>query len=278
MPNQDLASLFVSGEPVIAPGIYDALSARIAQSIGFRAAYYGSYNAASSRGLPDVGLLTMDELLTGLRMVTNAVDIPVIADGENGFYSAANIWRMVRGYEQANAAAIHIDDHLSGKHSDLPRVTMPLAVLTQNLRAALDARRDARMLIIGRTDITWATGDAGHALERMQAMLEAGADLVCPVGVTLDDVAKMRMQLPGRVMVVHDAPHRVADEAQAGADLVVYHSMALRAATQGVTNALTALCQTGDAGQASNVMDTDVLESLLDYAGFNARGHRYDMR
>lgn len=101
----------------------------------------GSYGtAASGYGLPDVGLLSLDELVGHAKAVVDAVKVPVIADAEGGFHDPANIWRTVRAFEDAGVSAIHIEDHAGGKHTELPQKLISLDLMLAKLRAALDAR------------------------------------------------------------------------------------------------------------------------------------------
>ncbi len=265
-------------ETLVVPGCHDALSAILAERAGFQAVYIGSYGAAAARGLPDVGLLTMDELVASVASVAQATDLPVIADAENGFYNAANIWRMVRAYETAGAAAIHIDDHASGKHSDWPRKTLPLDQAVQNIKAAVAARDNENFLIIGRTDIAWATGNPQDARERMIALHEAGADLVFPTGVSFAAFSAMRPAIPAKVVAVHTESASVADENVAGMDIVIYHTLGLYAAAAGVANAFGSFKASGDgAAVAKSAMGDCEFEQLLDYQGFNQRGKAYGL-
>lgn len=274
---QRLRDRLLRPEILSVPGCHDALSAILSERAGFEAVYIGSYGAAAARGLPDVGLLTMDELVANVASVAEATSLPVIADAENGFYNAANIWRMVKSYEKAGAAAIHIDDHESGKHSDWPRRTLPLEHAVENIKAALAARTDPNFLIIGRTDITWATGNPGDAKERMIALAQAGADLVFSTGVSFADLAAMRSQIPGAVVAVHSTPETLATEQAAGINVVIYHTMSLYAAAEAVSASLHAFAASGDAYATSPSMDAGSFEDLLDYRGFNARGRLHGL-
>lgn len=275
---QRFRALLNQNRTVIAPGAYDALSAKLIQQAGFDAVYIGSYGAASSMGLPDVGLLTLPELLASVRTVVDAVDIPVLADAENGFYNAANIWRTVRAYESAGLCALHIDDHESGKHSELARRVTPLDEMVQKIRAALQARQDPDFVIIARTDASWATGNVEDAVVRMQAFAAAGAEVVMATGLNATQLAGVRTRIPAKVVLVNTAPETTRQENAAGANLVVYHSLCLYAATRGVSQALAQFRHTGDlADAAAFLQPADDVEALLDYQGFNRRGREYGM-
>lgn len=259
-------------------GAFDPLSALLVQKAGFAAAYVGSYGVASSRGLPDVGLLTMDEMVAAVRAVAEAVDIPVLADAENGFYNPANIWRAVRLYESSGVCGIHMDDHESGKHSDMPRRILPLKEMTARLRAALDARQDPNFTIIARTDAAWASGKVEDAVDRMIAFAEAGAESVFAMGVSAAQLAPFRARIPAHVVLLNMPLQTLEQESAAGAQMVIYHSFCLYAATHGVSRALQRFKASLDVTAAVGLLDSvDDVETLLDYDGFNRRGVRYGM-
>lgn len=271
-------ALLNSGRTVPAIGVYDALSALLVQKAGFSLAYVGSYASASSQGMPDIGLMTMDELTAAVRSVANAVDIPVIADAENGFYQPANMWRTVRQYESAGAAAIHIDDHVSGKHSSLARHVLPLDETLYRIRAALDARTDPDFVIIARTDAAWASGRVGDAVDRILAFTEAGAEVVFATGVSTAQLAAVRSRIPVPVVHLHGQSETIDQETRAGIQVSIYHTLCLYAAARGVSNALEHFRRSEDlSGLEGCLHDEHAVEALLDYEGFNRRGVQYGM-
>ncbi len=163
---------------VLAPGVYDALSALIAEQSGFEALYLSGASIAYSRlGRSDVGLTTYTEVADTLARITERVALPVIVDGDTGFGNALNVMRTVKGFERAGAAMIQIEDqtfpkrcgHLDGK------AVVPVGEMVGKLKAALDARTSSNTLILARTDALAVEGlDA--ALERAQAYLDTGVD------------------------------------------------------------------------------------------------------
>jgi 2-methylisocitrate lyase-like PEP mutase family enzyme len=227
---------------IVAPGAYDAMSARLVEQAGFDAVYIGSYATAASRlGLPDAGLVSLRELVDHAAAVVGAVDrIPVIADAENGFGTAATVWRAVREFERAGVAGIHLEDHEFGKHLDVPGRVLPMADMAEKVRAAVEAREDRDFVIIARTDAGWLRGGGGleAAVERCRAYAAAGADLVFPAGVRVADLTRIRPPLDTPVCAV-DSPHAsVADEEAAGVKLVLYYSLLLHAAHHAVRETL----------------------------------------
>jgi len=163
---------------VLAPGVYDALSALVAEQAGFEALYLSGASIAYTRlGCSDVGLTTYSEVADTLARITERVDLPVIVDADTGFGNALNVMRTVRGFERASAAMIQLEDqsfpkrcgHLDGKS------VIPVQEMVGKLKAALDARSSERTLILARTDALAVEGlDA--ALERAERYLECGVD------------------------------------------------------------------------------------------------------
>lgn len=242
------AALLARGESVDVPGCYDALSARLVQEAGFGAVYIGSYATAATRALPDVGLLTMLELARHAEAVVAAVGIPVIADAEDGFVDAANIWRTVRSFEQTGVSAVHLEDHAGGggKHTELGRGLIPLDTMLGRLTAAVDARRDPGLRTIARTDAIWATGDLDEAVCRMQAFAEVGADLVMPTGITPEQLRAVRQDVSSPVVVVDAEESGVPRDFSGAADLVLHYGFCLFAAVRSVRGALAQLSDRRD--------------------------------
>jgi 2-methylisocitrate lyase-like PEP mutase family enzyme len=163
---------------LLAPGVYDALSAHLAQAAGFEALYLSGASIAYTRlARADVGLTTFSEVEDTLARVTERVSVPVIVDADTGFGNALNVQRTVRGFERAGAAMIQIEDqtfpkrcgHLDGKS------VVPTAEMCGKLRAALDARTRQQTLILARTDAIAVEG-LDSALDRAEAYLDCGVD------------------------------------------------------------------------------------------------------
>lgn len=166
---------------VVAPGVFDALGAKMVEQAGFGALYLtGNGVSASLIGEPDVGLITMTEMVDTARRVASVVSIPVISDADTGYGNAVNVARTVQEFEQAGVAAIHLEDQVSPKRcGELPgaRPVIPLAEMLGKLEAALAARTDPNFLIIGRTDAFSGHG-IEEALRRARAYAEVGVDVV----------------------------------------------------------------------------------------------------
>ena len=165
---------------MLAPGCFDALGARLIAEAGFPSAYMTGFGTAAARlGQPDVGLLTMTEMVDNARRIAGAVAIPVIADADTGYGNPLNVIRTVQEYETAGVAAIHIEDqvmpkkcgHMDGKH------VIDALEMSAKVRAAVEARSSDEFLIIARTDARAVEGLAA-ALERARRYRDAGADVL----------------------------------------------------------------------------------------------------
>jgi carboxyvinyl-carboxyphosphonate phosphorylmutase len=175
-----LRALLAESEPIVAPGAFDCLSARLIEAEGFHAVYMTGFGtAASYLGQPDVGLLGMSEMVDQARRIVQAVRVPVIADADTGYGNPINVIRTVRAYEDAGVAALHLEDqvapkkcgHLGGKQ------VIPPQDMVAKIRAAVAARQSADFTIIARTDARAIEG-LSNALERAQRYKEAGADAI----------------------------------------------------------------------------------------------------
>jgi 2-methylisocitrate lyase-like PEP mutase family enzyme len=178
MSNETFKKRLSSADIVLAPGVYDALSALVAEQAGFEALYLSGASIAYTRlGRSDIGLTTFTEVADTLARITERVSLPVIVDADTGFGNALNTQRTVRGFERAGAAMVQIEDqtfpkrcgHLDGK------AVVPQREMTGKLKAALDARTSSDTLILARTDAVAVEGlDA--ALDRAEAYLDCGVD------------------------------------------------------------------------------------------------------
>ena len=192
-----LRQMLNSGPMVVAPFILNALHAKIAESVGFDAVYMTGAGTAAERGFPDVGLLTMTEMVANAKYIAGAVDIPVICDADTGYGNMINVQRTVREYEAAGVAGIHIEDQLFPKKCGFfeGKQVIPMEEHAQKIRAALDARRDPDFVIIARCDAYAVTGWE-DTVTRCRAYKDAGADMVFVDGIkTPEDLANYATDL-----------------------------------------------------------------------------------
>ena len=176
-----LRRLLEGPDLLVAPGAYDALSARLIAQAGFPAVYMTGFGtAASVLGQPDVGLLTMSEMVARASALATVVgDVPLIADADTGYGNPINVRRTIREYERAGVAGLHLEDqvwpkkcgHMEGKQ------VIPMDEMVQKVRAAVDARQDPDFVIIARTDANAVNG-LEDALQRGRAYRDAGADVI----------------------------------------------------------------------------------------------------
>ena len=224
---------------LLAPGVYDALSALIAEQAGAEAVYLSGASIAYTRlGRPDIGLVSMTEVADTLAMVRDRIGLPIVVDADNGFGNALNVQRTVRMFERMGADALQLEDqtmpkrcgHLDGKS------LIPQAEMAGKIRAACDARASDETLIIGRTDAIAVEGFE-RALERAEAYLEAGADMLfieAPQSVEdLDTVcARFRGRVPLMANMVEGGktPIRDASDLEArGFSFVIFPGGIVRA-------------------------------------------------
>lgn len=187
-----LRELLEDEEILVAPGAHDALTARVIEKLGFKAVYMTGYGqAASVLGKPDIGLLSMTEMLDRARKFATAVDIPVIADGDTGFGNAITVMRTVEEYEAAGVAAIQLEDQIVPKRCGhmLGRSLISMEEMVGKVKAANHARKDDNFVIIARTDARTTHG-IDEAIKRAKAYEAAGADVIFVESV--EDQEEMR--------------------------------------------------------------------------------------
>lgn len=181
-PARRLRERLATGEPLLLPGAYNALTAKILELAGHEAVYTGGYAAAAATfALPDIGLMTQTEMLGHIGRVSTATSLPVVSDADTGFGDIINVARTVREYEKAGAAAVQFEDQVFPKkcgHMEGKKV-IPCDEMVAKVRAALAARTNPDTVIIARTDAIAVTG-LDDAIDRMNAYADAGADVIFP--------------------------------------------------------------------------------------------------
>jgi 2-methylisocitrate lyase-like PEP mutase family enzyme len=232
-------------EIIVVPGTGDAMGARLTQAAGFEAVYMSGYAVEGSFGKPDVGLVTLTEMAQRAAQIVDVVEIPVIADADTGYGDVTNVMRTVRELERAGVTALQIEDQaLPKKCGSMPgKELVATAEMVGKLRAALDARIDPNLLIIGRTDVAASKG-VDAALERLAAFSEAGADMVMATGpYSREDAKRLIKSSPGPLLYLNSETFTmpmipVPELEQLGAKLAVFCLSLVLAAAYGMRNAL----------------------------------------
>jgi 2-methylisocitrate lyase-like PEP mutase family enzyme len=245
----------------MAPGVADALNAKLVARHGFEAIYMtGAGTSAVRLGMPDVGLLTMSEMVDNAGRIADSSGLPLIADADNGYGGVLNVRRTIQAYERAGVAAVHIEDQVMPKRCGhlMGKQLVPATEMTAKIRAAVDARTDADFVVIARTDAVAVEGfDA--ALERAGRYREAGADVLfveAPNAEQLPQIApRLKAPLLYNMATSGKTPFLGRDEIERlGFKLIIYPNWVMLAAIRAASQVLATLKETGTiAGVASEV-------------------------
>lgn len=238
---------------VMVPGAHDAFTARLVEQAGFPACYMtGAGTVAALLGMPDVGLITMTEMVTNARYIARAVSVPVICDADTGYGNAVNVMRTVREYEGAGVAGIHLEDQIFPKkcgHME-GKALVSLEEMVGKIRAACQAREDPDFVIIARTDSRAVEGMEA-AVRRANAYAEAGADLIFPEAPqSREELAHFAQAIRAPVLAnmteFGKSPLVPAGELERmGYRVVLYPVSALRVAHRGMQELLAQIKATG---------------------------------
>jgi 2-methylisocitrate lyase-like PEP mutase family enzyme len=260
-PGALLRAALTERPPVIAPGVFDGLSAHLARRSGFAAVYASGGAIARGMGLPDLGLAGMAEIAGRLREIVEAAGCPVLADGDTGHGTALHVRRTVRSFERLGLAGLHIEDqgfpkrcgHIEGK-SLISTVEM-----AGKVAAAVAARRDPDFVIVARTDAIAVEGFEA-AMDRARAYRDAGADVLFVEAAESEaQVAEIprRLECPVMINMFRDGrtPFMPAEKlGKMGYSLVIIASDLQRAAIRAMTDVLGAIAQDGDSGAVAHLL------------------------
>ncbi len=244
-----LRNLLAQDRLIVAPFVYDAFTAKIAESVGFRLIYLSGFGTAMSRGFPDVGLITETEMVQNAASVAQAVSVPVIADADTGYGNPLNVRRTVRDYQAAGVAGLHLEDQVSPKRCGFfeGKEVIPLEEHVEKVRAAVDARTDPDFLIIARSDALIVEGWEG-TVRRCRAYREAGADMLFVDGIDnaqdMDTYARDLGDLP-LLLNIDFAP---VGEAEKHGFKVMIHRGPMFVVYRAVKSAMEELKETGSLG------------------------------
>ena len=278
-----LRELLHAGDVVVAPGVWDGLSARLVARAGFPAAYATGGGIARSMGYPDLGLLSLSEIASRLANIVEHAGVPVIADADTGYGNALNAQRAVREFERAGVAALHLEDQTFPKrcgHYD-DKSVVPAAEMAQKLRAARDAMTDSDIVLIARTDALAVEGlDA--AVERAQAYAAAGADVIfieAPVSMEQIEAIARRVPQPKLINMFQGGKTPLVPVARLkalGYQIVIIPSDLQRAAIRAMDDVLAAIARDGSsAALAERMASFTEREAVVDTAAYLARDAKY---
>jgi 2-methylisocitrate lyase-like PEP mutase family enzyme len=223
-PRSRLRDFLATPQMIVAPFVFDCLQAKLAATAGFDCIYMTGFGTAAARGYPDLGLLTMSEMVANALAIANSVNVPVICDADTGYGNALNVWRTVREYEDAGASALHIEDQVFPKRCGFlaGKQVIPMEAMLPKVRAACDARRDPNLVIIARTDALAVNGWA-DVERRARAYRTAGADLLFVDGIkTLDDLKHYAEKL-GDLPLIYNGDLLTIDELKKYPFKVIIH-------------------------------------------------------
>jgi len=266
--------------PLQIPGAINAYCALLAEQAGFKALYLsGAGVANASFGMPDLGVTSLGDVLEDARRITAATDLPLLVDVDTGFGSAFNIARTVREMERAGVAAVHIEDQEQAKRcGHRPnKATVSADEMCDRLKAAVDARRDERFVIMARTDALAREGRAA-AVERAVAYVAAGADMIFAEAVTkLDDYASftraVRVPVLANLTEFGMTPYFTRDELErVGVKMVLYPLSAFRAMSRAAVDVYRALLEEGTQRSVVGAMQTrEELYGVLKYYDYERK-------
>jgi len=258
-----LRELLSRPEPVLAPGAYDALTARLVEQAGFPAVYMTGFGtAAALLGRPDLGLVTMSQMVDNARRIAQAVDVPVIADADTGYGNAINVVQTVREYERAGVAGIHLEDQVAPKrcgHMEGKQV-IDSSEMAEKICAAVEARSSPDFVIIARTDARAVEGMDG-ALRRGRLYREAGADMLfVEAPQSEDEVAAVARAFPDTPLFFNwleggkTPPIPLARLKELGFRVIIFPLGALLTATKAVRSLLSRIREEGAPERAAGQM------------------------
>jgi methylisocitrate lyase len=257
-------------KPLIMPGVYDALSARLARQAGFEAMFISGYSVAATQlGVPDIGLLTQTEMLDAARRVCRTVDCPVIVDADTGYGGVSNIFRTIKELEAAGAGGCFLEDqvwpkkcgHMQGKK------VVSLGEHVMRIRAACDARKSRDFFIVARTDARAAENSLEEAIKRAEACKKAGADaLFIEAPQSIDELKEIagRLEPPFVANMLEGGVTPLLDRrelAELGFTIAVFPLTGLYASAKSLTDVYGHLREKGET--------RDIVDKLLTFHDFH---------
>jgi methylisocitrate lyase len=274
-PGLELRRAVQENAPLQLVGTINAYTARMAKQIGHKAIYLsGGGVAANSLGLPDLGISSLDDVLTDVNRITHACDLPLLVDADTGFGGAFNIARTVRSLTRAGAAGMHIEDQVATKRcGHRPgKAIVSQAEMVDRVKAAVDARKDENFVVMARTDALAVEG-LESAIDRAAACVEAGADMIFPEAIReLEQYAVFRQAIAVPILANitefgHTPLFTTPELGAVGVDIVLYCCGAYRAMNRGAERVYRALLEDGHQKNVIDIMQTRA--ELYDYLAYH---------
>jgi 2,3-dimethylmalate lyase len=281
---KNLKSMLKSKKPLVIPGVYDALGAKIAQKVGFDAMFQTGYGTSATLfGMPDYGFIGATETVDNARRICKAVSVPVIVDSDTGYGNALSVWKLVEELESAGASGIFLEDqkwpkrcgHMQGKE------VVSQEEYTEKLSAAIDARKSKDFIIVARTDAR-ATKGLDEAIERGKQNKKTGADAVfVEAPKTLDEMKKIGKEINAPLvanMIEGGAtPLNTAETlSKIGFNIILYPLSVLYANTFATMNILQELKKTGNTSKyKQKVVNFNQFNDLVELPKFRKMEKKY---
>lgn len=272
---------------IMAPAAHDGVSARIIEAVGFDVVYASGMAMAASRlGVPDIGLISMAEVVDHAANISEAVNVPVLADADNGYGNVNNVYRTVRIFEKAGLAGIHLEDQVMPKKCGLMtgRGLISAEEMVGKIKVALAAREDKDFVIIARSDARGVNGYE-EAKRRLQLYLEAGADLAM-VGehYSISELKDVAESLPGKLLICGGNPGMeetslaFSEYESWGVKVIIYPHLGLYSAARAIRDIYSELKKEGYLTQERIThlcYGFDDFQKLLGLPKWNAREKKY---
>jgi methylisocitrate lyase len=270
-------------QTIAIPGVFNALVAKMAERLGFQAAYLSGGALSAAHGVPDIGLLSVNDFVNEARTIAQATNVPLLCDADTGFGEALNVERTVRLFENAGVAGIHLEDqqlpkrcgHLSGKS------LVDADAMAAKVRAAVAARSDPSFVVIARTDARGVTG-FDDAVRRAKLYLDAGADAIFPEALESADEFRAFAQAVSAPLLANNTEFGrstnldVATFASLGYRMVLFPLTAFRSALKAAQETLADVARLGHQRERlARMLTRQELYDLLGYADYEARDQRY---
>ena len=281
-PGAQFRQALTDETPLQIVGAINAYTARMAEATGYKALYIsGGGVAANSLGMPDLGISTMEDVLTDLRRITDVTTLPVMVDIDTGWGGAFNIARTIRSFQKAGAAAVHMEDQVGTKRcGHRPgKEVVSVEEMVDRVKAAVDARTDPRFVIMARTDALAVEG-INAAIDRACAYVEAGADMIFPEAITalpmyrqFRDAVKVPI-LANITEFGHTPLFTTSELASVNVDMVLYCCGAYRAMNKAALDFYQMLRAEGTQKNAVPAMQTRA--ELYEYLGYHAYEQKLD--